>query len=125
LELASVDLFRIRRGQAETLSRWLDAEQAAASFERAIIRRLEVYEHIRSPDSVSPIYLFGREMRQIWDNRANEELEFRIAPDELGNRAYLIFLAGFFRRPLQLATDIDRAPPERVSALISQLIEQP
>lgn len=49
LELASVDLFRIRRSQAETISRWLTDDKALASFERAIVLRLEVHYGLWSP----------------------------------------------------------------------------
>ncbi|QDM15481.1 hypothetical protein FNL55_05510 [Tardiphaga sp. vice352] len=122
LELASVDLFRIRRSQAETISRWLTDDKALASFERAIVLRLEVHYGLWSPDLVSPTYLFGREMRQIFDNRSNQDLGFKIHPAELQSRAYLIFLAGFFRKPLQLATDIDRASPERYPHFVNMLI---
>ena len=121
MDISKIDLFRIRRSQADTLSRWLNDDRALFGFESAILSRLSNYR-LWQFDMIAPIYLFGREMRQVFENRANRTLQFKINPEELQNHAYLVFLAGFFRRDFELASEIGRAPKSRFPKLIERLL---
>ena len=121
MDLSKIDLLRIRRSQADTLSRWLNSDEALVEFEKAILLRLANYQMWQF-DMVAQIYLFGREMRQVFENRANQHLQFKIKAEELQAHAYLVFLAGFFRRDIEFASEIGRAPKSRFPKLIEQLV---
>jgi hypothetical protein len=121
LDLSKIDLLRIRRSQADTLSRWLNDDHALFEFEAAILSRLANYQLWQS-DMVAQIYLFGREMRQVFENRANPRLQFKIKAEQLQSHAYLVFLAGFVRADIGLASEIGAAPKSRFPKLLERLL---
>lgn len=121
MDISTIDLFRIRRSQAETLSRWLSNETALLEFQDAILARLKNYSLLKT-DMISPIYLFGREMRQVFDKRSNQDLQFRIRPDSLEDRAYLVFLAGFFRKTVKFASEIVSMPRSKLDNIVDLIL---
>lgn len=122
LSLSEIDLLQIKRSHAVELSRWLATDEALSQLETAIAKRLENFKLWRS-DMVSPVYLFGREMRQVYENRSNKELYFRVDAPKLTDRAYLVFLCGFMRKDISLAMELNHLPPNRFNSIVQSLIQ--
>lgn len=70
-------------------------------FERAIADYLR--RALLSEEAVESVYLFGREMRRIYDERANQSLQINLDNYNLPEKSYLVFASGFLRKDYQTA----------------------
>ena len=117
LDLTQVDLGRLRGKDASSLARWLAGPDALDAFQTAIAEQLKRIRLATSHD-VEGVYTFGREMRNIFDNRAGRDLQFTVNLERIPPKALLVFMLGFLRQPYEDAEQIFEQPKEKVQQLL-------
>ncbi|KIZ35753.1 hypothetical protein OO17_25430 [Rhodopseudomonas palustris] len=122
LDLSSTNLLRLRQSDANSLARWLADDRAMMDFETAIYQRLKRYTHASLKTS-EEIYSFGREMRQIYEQRSNQSLVFKMEASDLNERVYVLFTCGFLRLPFQLARDTISLPSSKLKNVLAEVLK--
>lgn len=105
IDLSHIDLLRLRRTEAESISRWLNDENAVKEFNRAIRIKLRRFPKL-TRDNAETIYIFGREMRKIFDERKNQDLVSNFVPDDIEPAVGHVFTAGFLKWSYDLLLEL-------------------
>ena len=117
LDLTQIDLGRMRGKELSSLSRWLNNADAIHSFEAAVAGQLKRIRLATKVD-IDGVYTFGREMRNVFDGRGDQNLQFSLNPGRIPPKIFLIFMAGFLRQPYEYAAQIFDQSKEDLDRLV-------